>query len=300
MASLEDIAIGPLKVFRPQLRQLEELTREVTGSETAGNQAVAKEWRDFWSTVTNRRDKVDYPEGIGTAGKIGLAPFGLGALYAKDALDFLGMASEQMFAEKKDPQKMTMLALGLIGGHGEGLGSGIRFGKLPKKGLVAAIQDDLGNLYVGSKGDFHSSVVEKFNISFNDFSYAGEGFVDEAGNFLTRKEAKKRLSPTMQDSLDVRGYDTHAADLEVDKLFRKREAEVEGLNKKLLADQFGVEYQGEGLGLLHFFDPETKGNITVKSLDDLEKRVLQLRKDFKETVTPRMSKSRLDKLYEEF
>ncbi len=51
-----------------------------------------------------------------------------------------------------------------------------------------------------------------------------------------------------------------------------------------MAKELGLTYQGEweGFGVMEFRDELTKGNLTVKSLDDLEERVLELRKLFKE------------------
>ena len=94
------------------------------------------EWKDYFKTVTDRSKKVKYPEGFkDVKGKATLAPLSLIALYTKDAINFAKTVGEQMYAKEKDPQKMTEIALGIMGASYPGAPKGsATLGTLKKVG----------------------------------------------------------------------------------------------------------------------------------------------------------------------
>jgi len=94
------------------------------------------EWKDYFKTVTDRSKKVKYPEGFkDVKGKATLAPLSLTALYTKDAINLAKTVGEQMYAKEKDPQKMTEIALGIMGASYPGAPKGsATLGTLKKVG----------------------------------------------------------------------------------------------------------------------------------------------------------------------
>jgi hypothetical protein len=209
--------------------------------------AKREEWRKtyFNKNLFEHGAKISVPSDTSPLGTGAAALIAGIAPIVKDTVDWTKFIGDVLSGKRSyTPEDVTMWSMGALGGSS--------FGRTPK-----------GSLKMGLAKEF-------------------DKFADISGLIGDKTEASNiRARESMRELTSAEGKELDDLLSTLDDALENSDTTPTGLAKKL-----GLKYQGEwkDFGLMEFFDETTKGNITVKSLDELEGRVIQLRNSFKEEL----------------
>jgi hypothetical protein len=211
-------------------------------SYSSGAPEEREQWRSLYTDKMGTRE-MKIPQEASVFSKILATPIALATIYGNDAINWTKFIGDALSGRSNPSlEDITMWSMGALGG-------GTAFGRRP----------------AGSLG-------------------MGGGLTEESKMLLAKN---KRLRTSLQTEKLLAPANKAAAEAEA--MLKKLDDEARIAvakamnNPEKLAKVLGLKYQGKwpDVDLYEFRDEVTKGNFTVKSLNDVEKRLQEIRSTIK-------------------
>jgi hypothetical protein len=210
--------------------------------------ATDKEWQELYFSNLGDREALRIPKEANIAEKLFAIPVALASIYGKDLIDWIMLPGDVMQG-KVNPtaEELTMWSMGAMGG-------GTSFGEIP-----------VGALGMGGKVSSKRRAEILMTVPEQLKGKPGEAAFLESRRQYIKATAERTKSESPIDEL--------LAEYGVTR------------TPERAAEQLGLTYQGkwgeEYGNMMEFFDKQTGGNVTIKTLDELEERIMKLRDDMK-------------------
>lgn len=250
------------------------------------------EQEEAWGSFFANLGEEGSAKGIEGLGRLMAVVLGLPAMKGKETLELLDRAvpTSPNYQGTSPEDALAIAMMGMGGGPGGGatVTSGVKFP--PRGSLIKSVGgktvEDISKISAFSTKAEAKKIDQLANLLAEELGVKSGGLTPQRKAEILMAMAEQMQGPGAAAAKISRSdYIKATMGRDIDPGVGRQGKQIlkkAPLNPEAMAKELGLKFQGkwDDFELFEFMDLKTKGNITVKSLDELEKRVFELRRSF--------------------